>query len=155
MKTSILAALFTIVVSTSAFSQKQLGVFDAVKLNDSTTLVMCLNSGLKANITDAMGNTLLMQASKNKSYAAAKMLLAHGAKVNAANELGNTALMEATLRGDAQMVAILLQSGANTASVNKVGETALTIAEGFDKTAIAKLISDKNQNDKDGYAKMR
>lgn len=155
MKTSILTALFVTIVSVSAFSQKQPGVFDAVKRNDTTTLYMCLNSGLKVNTTGVMGNSLLMEASKNGSYAAAKMLLAHGAKVNAVNEMGNTALMEASLRGDAQMVAILLQSGANTAMINQVGETALTIAEGFDKTAVAKLITDRNQNSKEGYASLR
>lgn len=142
-------------VSVSGFSQKQSGVFDAVKLNDSTTLSMCLKSGLKANTTNAFGNTLLMEASKNGSYAAAKMLLEHKANVNAKNEMGNTALMEATLRGDVQMVAILLQAGASTSIINEVGETALTIAEGFEKTAITALFTEKNQNNKDGYAQAR
>ncbi|BAV04467.1 ankyrin like protein [Filimonas lacunae] len=116
---------------------------------------MCLNSGLKTNTANATGNTLLMEASKNGSYAVAKLLLAHGAKVNAQNELGNTALMEATLRGDAQMTALLLHAGANASIINSVGETAFTIAEGFDQTAIAKLLTAGNQNTKEGYAKLR
>ncbi|BAV04473.1 hypothetical protein SAMN05421788_110208 [Filimonas lacunae] len=155
MKTTLFAALFTIFATTAAFSQKQLGVFDAVKLNDSTTLVMCLNGGLKANTTNTDGNTLLMEASKNGSYAAAKLLLAHGAKVNAQNEMGNTALMEATLRGDSKMAAILVQAGANISVINTVGETALSIAEGFDKNDIAQMFIAKDPHVKDGYAKTR
>ncbi|BAV04472.1 hypothetical protein SAMN05421788_110207 [Filimonas lacunae] len=155
MKTTIFAALFTIFATVSGYSQKHLGVFDAVKLNDSTTLAMCLNSGLKPNTANTTGNTLLMEASKNGSYAAAKLLLAHGAKVNAQNEMGNTALMEATLRGDAQMVTILMHAGANASIINTVGETAFTIAEGFDKADIAQLFTDKNEGSKEGYAKLR
>lgn len=153
MKTTLLAALFTILVSVSGFGQKQLGVFDAIKMNDIPTLTMCLNNGLKPNTTNAIGNTLLMEASKTGNYTAAKLLLAHGAKVNTQNELGNTALMEATLRGDTEMVALLLNAGANTHLINIAGETALTIATGFEKTAIAQLFGEKSI--KEGYAKTK
>lgn len=155
MKTTVLAALFVIAVSVSGFSQKPLGVFDAVKQNDSATLATCLHYGLKSNTTNYGGNTLLIEASRSGSYAAAKLLLAYGAKVDAKNELGNTALMEATLRGDERMAAILLQAGASTIIINKAGETALSIANGFDKTAIARLITHQEQNGKDQYAKLR
>lgn len=155
MKTTLLATLFTIAVSVSGFSQKTLGVFDAVKLNDSTTLATCLHYGLKANTTSFDGNTLLMEAARNHSYAAATLLLAHGAKVDARNELGNTALMEATLRGDERMAEMLLQAGANMSIVNRAGETAVTIAEGFEKTAVASLFNNQDQHTKDRYAKLR
>jgi ankyrin repeat protein len=46
---------------------------------------MCLHAGLKANTASIGGNTLLMEASRNGSYATAKLLLAHGAKVNRFN----------------------------------------------------------------------
>lgn len=155
MKTTVLAALFVIALSVSGFSQKPMGIFDAVKHNDSTTLAMCLNAGLKANTANAYGNTLLMEASRSGSYAAAQLLLSHGAKVNTKDEMGNTALMEASLRGDEQMVALLLQAGASTVIINKAGETALSIADGFEKTAIAKLITTHEVNGKDQYAKLR
>lgn len=155
MKTTVLAALFTILVSASSFGQKQSGVFDAVRLNDSTTLAMCLNAGLKAGTANYNGTTLLMVASKSGSFAAAKLLLAHGAKIDAQNEMGNTALMEATLRGNEQMVALLLSAGANAGIRNEVGETALSIADNFEKTDIAKLFIEKHAGIKDNYAKQR
>lgn len=155
MKTTVLATLFTIAISVSGFSQRSLGVFDAVKLNDSITLATCLHYGLKANTTSFDGNTLLMEASRNGSYAAAALLLAHGAKVDTRNELGNTALMEATLRGDVRMATLLLQAGASTALINRAGETAVTIAEGFEKTAIARLFTEKGQHANEYYAKTR
>ncbi|GGH65026.1 ankyrin repeat protein [Filimonas zeae] len=95
------------------------------------------------------------QKSKSGSYAAAKLLLANGAKIDAKNALDNTALMEATSRGDVRMASLLMQAGANTALINKAGETALTIANGFEKTAIAVLFTEKAQSIKYRYAKLR
>lgn len=147
--------MFTVAASVSGFSQKALGIFNAVKHNDSTTLVMCLNAGLKVNTANVSGNTLLMEASRNGSYAAARLLLAHGAKVNAKDEMGNTALMEAALRRDEAMVAILLHAGANAAIMNRAGETALTIAEDLGEAGIARMIASKEPNAKDQYAGIR
>lgn len=152
MKTTILSVLFTIAVSASAMSQKNLGVFDAVRMNDSTTLSLCLNAGLKVNTTNYSGNTLLIEASRSGSFAAAKMLVQHGAKVDVQNEMGNTALMEATLRGNEAMVALLLEAGANTTKKNIAGETALTIASGFEKTNIAALLNGNASGAKEEYA---
>lgn len=152
MKTTTLAVLFTIVTSVSGFSQKSPGVFDAVRFNDSTTLSLCLHAGLKVNTVNYGGNTLLIEAARSGSFAAAKILIAHGAKVDVQNEFGNTALMEASLRGNEQMVALLLAAGANTAKINKAGETAFSIAEEFDKTAVAQLLGEKEENKKEQYA---
>lgn len=152
MKTTTLAILFTIIAHISGFSQKNPGVFDAVRFNDSTTLSLCLNAGLKVNTANYGGNTLLMEAARSGSFAAAKILVAHGAKVDIQNELGNTALMEASLRGNEQIVALLLAAGANTAKINKAGETAFSIAEEFEKTAVAKLLGGKEENKKEEYA---
>lgn len=155
MKTTILAILFTITVNASGFSQKTPGVFNAVTHNDSITLAMCLNAGLKVNTATASGKTLLMEASRNGSHAAARLLLAHGAKVNARDGMGNTALIEASLRGDETMVALLLHAGASAAIINRAGETALTIAESLENTGIARLISGKEGDSRNQYVNLR
>lgn len=154
MKNILFATLLTI-VSVSGYSQNKSGVFHAVKVNDSATLVMCLNSGLKVNTTNFDGHTLLMEASRSGSYAAAKLLLSRGAKVNAKDQMGNTALMEAAWKGDVTMTSLLLQAGANTSLTNIAGETALSIATDFEKTAVVQLITGKDLNTKDGYVKQR
>lgn len=144
MKATVLATLFTLFISVAGFSQRNSGAFYAVKINDSATLVMCLNSGLKANTTSFAGHSLLMEASRHGSYATARLLLARGAKVNAKDEMGNTALMEAAWKGDVKMVSLLLQAGANSSLVNNAGETALTIASDFERAAVTQLIADKD-----------
>lgn len=141
MKTIVLAALLTLVTSTAGYSQKQMGVFTAVKYNDSTTVTMCLHAGLKANATGMGGHTLLMEASQHKSYAVAKLLLAHGAKVNAKDEMGNTALMEAAWKGDVLMASLLLQAGANAGLINTSGQTALSLATDANNNAVVELLA--------------
>ena len=152
MKTIVFAALFILVMSLSSYSQKGSGVFMAVRHNDSTAVGMCLNAGFKANATSMGGNTLLMEASRNGSYASARLLLSHGAKVNAKDEMGNTALMEAAWKGDVTMASLLLQAGANAGTVNKAGQTALSLATDANKTVIIQLLSG---DAKYTYAKQR
>jgi uncharacterized protein len=144
MKTSVLTALFVAVMGLSAHSQNKSGVFVAVKFNDSTTLAMCLRAGLKVNTVSTAGNTLLMEASRNGSYASAKLLLANGAKVDARDEMGSTALMEAAWKGDVAIATLLLKAGANSGLVNKAGQTALSIALDTQKEGIIKLLSNRN-----------
>jgi ankyrin repeat protein len=79
-----------------------------------TDTVKTLLSGkdVEVNITDAEGNTLLIEAARFGHDDIARSLIAHGADLQAKNKDGETALMPAVKNGHQDMVKVLTEAGA-------------------------------------------
>ena len=77
---------------------------------------------------DALGNTALLAAVKEKDVEKIDLLIAAGAEVNVANYEGVTTLMVAATQNDARTVQLLLEHGADPRLKNNKGLTALDLA---------------------------
>ena len=102
-------------------------------VSSTDLLKLFLNYRPNVNLTDAEGNTALMEAASS-SLVATRLLLGHGARVNVQNKWGDTPLMRAVAAPCEGMCSIpkcaeiLLNHGANANTANRDGETALTLA---------------------------
>jgi ankyrin repeat protein len=80
----------------------------------------------QANLRNAQGATLLMQAALNADASVVRFLLAQGADPKLTNPLGATALHWAA--GDPTKVALLLEAGADPNAKSNLGRTPVLIA---------------------------
>ena len=77
-------------------------------------VVKALLSGgnVDVNVTDAQGNTPLIEAARFGHDSVARALVEHGAKLDAKNKDGDTALMLAVKNGHDDVVRVLKEAGA-------------------------------------------
>lgn len=99
--------------------------FDFARAGDTERLRAYVEQGVPANLTDAMGNTLLMLAVHGHGDTV-RALVALGADPDRTNDRGQSPLASAILKGEDDVVAALLAAGADpeigTPSARKTAE---------------------------------
>lgn len=122
---------------TLAFFQ---AIFELVRQGDAAQLGPLLDAGLKANLRNHKGDTLLMLATYHGHLDAARLLLAHGANPDTRNDQGQSPIVGAAFKGNAEMVELLLDSGADIEGAGPAGKSALMMAAMFNRTQIVELL---------------
>ncbi|MTI14533.1 ankyrin repeat domain-containing protein, partial [Sansalvadorimonas verongulae] len=95
---------------------------------DTTTVLACHEAGMRLDVTDTDGNTLLHLAAENGHIDTALQLIKFGVSPNAQNKKQETALLVAAWKKQADMVAALYGNGANLHDKDEECRTAIYIA---------------------------
>lgn len=115
--------------------------FEAVAVDDATTIAGLTRRGFDPNSRDPKGQTGLLLALRDGAFQAAEVLLKNPATdVNTLNEAGESALMMAALKGRTEWAQRLLERGAQ---VNKNGWSPLHYAATGPESAVVKLLLDR------------
>ncbi len=128
---------------TYAFVQE---IFQLARAGDAGRLKEFLEIGLAPNIRDGKGNSLLMLASYNGNFQAARVLLEHGGDPELANDSGQIPLAGAAFKGDTEMARLLIEHGADVNAASPDGKTALMFAAMFDRVEIIDLLITRGAN---------
>ncbi len=154
MKTIEVKTLFiALLLSTAAPSllaemrQVDMDLFEAAQRGDVAGVKQALAAGVNINEKDEFGQPILMLVVTKGHLAVAKLLIKNGVNVNDRNKIDWTALMFAAMLGRLKIAELLIKNGADFNIKNKDGKTALEIAEKYKKTAVAKLIRAKRQEE--------
>jgi len=83
-------------------------VFDLARAGEDERLAAYLDGGVPVNLTDPVGNTLVMLAAYNGQPSTVKLLADRGADVNAGNDRGQTPIAGAVFKGETEVVRTLL-----------------------------------------------
>jgi len=102
---------------------------DALAIDDSESLKMCIEEGLDVNDSDDAGQKLLHFAADLGSIACIHTLLQCGANPNASDDEGISALEAAVINGQVLASKVLLEAGANPDQEDFDGDSARTYAE--------------------------
>ena len=104
--------------------------FDFARAGDTARLRAYVEQGAPANLTDALGNTLLMLAAYHGHADTVSALAALGADLDRTNDRGQSPLAGAIFKGEDDVVRVLLDAGADP----DVGTpNALATAQMFDR----------------------
>jgi len=125
---------------TYAFVQE---VFQLARGGDAGRLKDLLEHGLVPNIRDGRGNSLLMLASYNGNFEAARVLLEHGGDPQLANDSGQIPLAGSAFKGDTEMTRLLIEHGADGNARMPDGKTPLMFAAMFNRTEIIDLLLER------------
>jgi len=87
--------------------------FDLARAGDTTTLLAYVEQGVPVNLTDAVGNTLLMLAANHGHADTVSALVDLGADPDRTNDRGQSPLAGAIFRGENDVVRVLLDAGAD------------------------------------------
>jgi len=87
--------------------------FDFARAGDTAKLRAYVEQGVPANLTDAVGNTLLMLAAYHGHAHTVSALVSLGADPDRTNDRGQSPLAGAILKGDDDVVRVLLAAGAD------------------------------------------
>jgi uncharacterized protein len=90
-----------------------LAVVDLARRGEIELLEAQLDAGISANLTNDVGDTLLILAAYHAHCDTVEMLLRHGADHSRINQRGQTALGAAVFRQDRGIVTALLAAGAD------------------------------------------
>ena len=104
-----------------------------------------LKDGLKVNLRDAKGNTLLMLASYHGRTEVVKLLLKSGAAVDLRNDKGQTPLGGVAFKGYVDIATLLLDAGADPVA-DQGGSTPADFATLAGKTEILVLLQARRDN---------
>ncbi len=105
--------------------------FDFARAGDTARLRAYVEQGVPANLTDAVGNTLLMLAASNGHADTVKALVALGADPDRTNDHGQSPLAGSIIKGEDDVARVLVASGADP----EVGTpNARATAQMFDRT---------------------
>jgi len=104
-----------------------------------------LKDGLKVNLRDAKGNTLLMLASYHGRTEVVKLLLKSGAAVDLRNDKGQTPLGGVAFKGYVDIATLLLDAGADPVA-DQGGSTPADFATLAGKTEILALLQARRDN---------
>lgn len=115
--------------------------FALARQGDTTDLRKLLETGLKPDIQDANGNSLLMLAGNNGHQTTCQLLLDHGADINAVSAEGKTPLMLAAMLNQGDIVALLLENGADAYAKSADGLTALALARAMGAEAAVRPLA--------------
>jgi ankyrin repeat protein len=116
-------------------------LFQIARVGDAAQLKGLFERGFNApNIRDGKGNSLLMLASYNGNFEAARVLLEHGGDPQLANDMGQIPLAGAAFKGDTEMTRLLIEYGADVNARMPDGKTPLMFAAMFDRTEIIDLL---------------
>lgn len=129
----------------------ELPIFEEARCGNIRALRAHLAEGGDVNLRNHRGHSLLMLASYNDEFAAARFLIRHGAEVDAADNAGNTILMGVSFKGFTRMVKLLLAAGADPSRINTYGVTACDFAKVFGRHEVVVLLSEDVANWKDPF----
>src|SRR5450756_1757449 len=87
--------------------------FDFARAGDTARLRAYVEQGVPANLTDAVGNTLLMLAAYHGHADTVSALVSLGADPDRTNDRGQSPLAGAIFKGDGDVVRVLLAAGAD------------------------------------------
>ena len=87
--------------------------FDFARAGDTARLRAYVEQGVPANLTDAVGNTLLMLAAYQGQAETVSALVALGADPNRTNDRGQSPLAGAIFKGEEDVARALLAAGAD------------------------------------------
>jgi ankyrin repeat protein len=108
----------------------------AVSMGDEDTMrVLLAAKRIDANLTDAEGKTVLMQAASENNLDSARILLAHKADADIADRAGETALTIAARRNYTEIIE-LLASRRNEQRSFRFGRAYFPEPESFDESCI-------------------
>jgi uncharacterized protein len=114
-----------------------LEVVDLARQGETDQLEEQLTAGISANLTNGVGDTLLILAAYHAHLDTVEMLLGHGADHGRVNRRAQTALGAAVFRRDRGIVTALLAAGADP----EAGEqSAIEVARFFELEEMAVLL---------------
>ena len=87
--------------------------FDFARAGDTARLRAYVEQGVPANLTDAVGNTLLMLAAYQGQAETVSALVALGADPDRTNDRGQSPMAGAIFKGADDVVRVLLAAGAD------------------------------------------
>ena len=87
--------------------------FDFARAGETARLRAYVEQGVPANLTDAVGNTLLMLAAYHGHADTVSALLTLGADSDRTNDRGQSPLSGAVFKGQDKVVRVLLAAGAD------------------------------------------
>ena len=127
------------------FKELCLMAFDFARTDEFETLAKMIDAGLDVNLTNDKGDSLLMLASYNGPYNAAKMLLEKVANADQKNDRGQTPLAGVAFKGNLEIVKLLVEYGANIDENNGLGMTPSSFAVMFGRKEVAKFLVNKSK----------
>lgn len=131
-------------------------VFQLARTGDAQMLTRLLQKGLKPNMSNHKGDTLLMLAAYHGQVDATKALLEAGAEPDRYNDMAQTPLGGAAFKGYLPIVELLLSHGAQPGFAPPGGKTPLMFAAMFNRLEIVRLLLsqdiDKDAKSSDGMS---
>ena len=112
-------------------------LFDHARDGRTAELVTAVDAGVPVNLTNSVGDTLLVLAAYHGHAGTVQALLARGADTERVNDRGQTALGAAVFKQDADAVRALVAAGADP---DGGGRTAREVAAFFELPAMAALL---------------
>jgi uncharacterized protein len=112
-------------------------MFDLARAGDTERLVTAVDAGIPVNLTNEVGDSLLVLAAYHDHPDTVRMLLDRGADTARINDRGQTALGAAVFRRAERSVGYLLAAGADPALGPR---SALDIARFFDLSDMLALL---------------
>ncbi|PRY16809.1 ankyrin repeat domain-containing protein [Kineococcus rhizosphaerae] len=112
--------------------------FDLARDGESAALAERLDAGVPANLTNSVGDTLLILAAYHVHPETVRVLLERGADHSRVNDKGQTALGAAVFRQARDVVEALLGAGADPGLGRQSG---LAVAQVFDLPEMAELLT--------------
>ena len=128
VRTPLVAALVTALVSAVPVHAAENALITAVKKGDSNAVKLLLEQKASVNVSEADGSTALHWAVESDDPAMIRLLLGAGADAKRANRYGMTPLHLAAVNGNAAVIRDLLDAGADPNAVLPEGETVLMTA---------------------------
>lgn len=141
-----------IITSESFIKAAEEGELTTVKLY----VAINFDKASSLNSTNALGDTALISAIRNKQFAIADELLkTPNTAINPVNQLGNSALSWAAYHGHKALVEQLIKLGANTAITNTSGQSLIDEVLAKGHIEIANLLAEKRPHlEEKGIAKV-
>jgi ankyrin repeat protein len=113
-------------------------MFDLARNGDTEQLTAAIDAGVPVNLTNGVGDSLLMLAAYHDHPATVRALLDRGADTARVDDRGQTALAAATFRQSAESVNLLLAAGADPSLGPR---SALDVAQVFDLPDMLALLT--------------
>jgi ankyrin repeat protein len=117
--------------------------FDLARQGNTPELVVLIDAGLPANLTNAAGDSLLILAAYHDHVETVTALLALGGDTSRINDRGQTALAAAVFRRNPVCVTSLLNAGADPALGAR---SALAIAEFFGLADMMAILQNRSDH---------
>lgn len=108
-------------------------LFDWARQGESERIAAYIDAGAPVELTDQVGNTLLMLAAYHGHGETVGTLIDRGADVNRLNDRGQSPLAGAIFKGEDEVVRILVAAGAD---LDAGSPTARSTAEMFGRTEL-------------------
>ncbi|MGI4893863.1 MAG: ankyrin repeat domain-containing protein [Janthinobacterium lividum] len=111
--------------------------FELARDGQTVSLSERVDAGVPVNLTNSVGDTLLILAAYHVHLDTVRALLARGVDVDRVNDKGQTAIGAAVFRRAGEVVTALLDAGADPALGRQSG---LAVAQVFDLPEMAELL---------------